>query len=66
MDKTRERFGGMPTEANAMHARLRMQVNRGRWSDAEATAALMQAQVKFSGAMVSMDEVKYMLSLIHI
>jgi len=60
VDKTRERFGGMPTEANAMHARLRMQVNRGRWSDAEATAALMQAQVKFSGAMVNMDEVKYM------
>ncbi len=63
VDKTRERFGGMPTEANALFARLRMQINRGRWSDAEATAALMQAQVKFAGAMTSLDEVKYMRGL---
>ncbi len=60
VDKTRERFSGMPTEANAVHARLRMQINRGRWADAEGTAALMQAQIKFTGAMVSLDEVKYM------
>lgn len=60
VDKTRERFSGMPTEANALHARLRMQINRGRWNDAEATAALMQVQVKFAGAMTSLDEVKFM------
>lgn len=63
VDKTRTRFPGSVTEANALHARLRMQINRGRWADAEATAALMQAQVKFAGSMTGTDEVKYLRAL---
>ncbi len=58
--KTRERFPGQPTEANALHARLRMEVNRGHWADAEATADTMLSQVKFTGAMTSTDEVKFL------
>ena len=61
--KTRERFPGMPTEANALHARLRMEINRGHWADAEATADTMLSQVKFTGAMTSTDEVKYLKAL---
>lgn len=60
VEKTRQRFPGQPTETNALHARLRMQINRGRWADAEATAALMQAQAKFAGSFTSHDEVKYL------
>ena len=58
--KTRVRFPGMPTEANALHARLRMEINRGHWAEAEATADTMLSQVKFTGAMTSSDEVKYL------
>ena len=58
--KTRERFSGMPTEANALHAKLRMEVYRGHWADAVATADTMLAQVRFTGAMTSTDEVKYL------
>ncbi len=59
VDTTRKRFPGTPTETNALHARLRMQINRGKWADAEATAALMQAQAAFAGSLTSVDEVKY-------
>jgi soluble lytic murein transglycosylase len=60
VDKTRTRFAGTGTEASALHARLRMEIYRGRWQDAEATAALMQAQAKFAGSMTILDEVKYL------
>lgn len=63
VEKVRERFRGQPTETNALLARLRMEINRGKWSDAEATAALMQAQAKFAGSMTSLDEVKYLRAL---
>jgi soluble lytic murein transglycosylase-like protein len=60
VETTRQRFPGTATETNALHARLRMQINRGRWADAEATAALMQAQAKFVGSLTSLEEVKYL------
>src|SRR5213076_1326608 len=60
VETTRQRFPGTATETNALHARLRMQINRGKWADAEATAALMQAQAKFAGSLTSLDEVKYL------
>lgn len=60
VDKTRTRFAGNATEASALHARLRMEIYRGKWQDAEATAALMLAQVKFAGSMASRDEVSYL------
>lgn len=60
VDKTRQLFPGSVTETNALHARLRMQIFRARFSDAEATAALMQVQAKFPGSMTSLDEVKFL------
>jgi soluble lytic murein transglycosylase len=63
VEKTRQRFPGQPTETNALHARLRMQINRGKWAGAEATAALMQSQAKFAGSLTSLDEVKYLRAI---
>ncbi|MEP6787013.1 MAG: transglycosylase SLT domain-containing protein [Acidobacteriota bacterium] len=60
VDKARQRFAGQPTETNALQGRLRMQIYRGLWQDADATAALMQAQAKFGGSMTSIDEIKYL------
>lgn len=60
VDRVRDKFAGQPTEANALHARLRMQIYRGHWADAEATAALTQTQAKFAGSMTSLDEIKYL------
>ncbi len=60
VDRVRDTFAGQPTEANALHARLRMQIYRGQWADAETTAALTQAQAKFAGSMTSLDEIKYL------
>ena len=58
--KTRERFPGQPTETNALHSRLRMEIFRGHWADAAATADTILSQAKFTGAMTSTDEVKYL------
>jgi soluble lytic murein transglycosylase len=60
VEKTRTKFPGTPTETNALHARLRMQIYREQWRDAEATAALMQAQARFAGSFTSVDEVRYL------
>ncbi|MBK6751279.1 MAG: transglycosylase SLT domain-containing protein [Acidobacteria bacterium] len=60
VDRVRDKFAGQPTETNALHARLRMHIYRGLWADAEATAALTQAQAKFAGSMTSLDEIKYL------
>lgn len=63
VEKTRQRFPDSPTEANALHARLRMQIHRSLWADAVATAALMQTQAKFAGSMTSLDEIKFLRGL---
>lgn len=60
VDKVRARFPGQPTEANALHARLRMQIYRGQWVDAVLTADAMQLTAKFAGSMTSLDEVKFL------
>jgi len=60
VDKTRTRFAGKPTETNALQGRLRMNIYRGLWIEAETTAAMMQSQAKFAGSMTSLDEVKYL------
>ena len=58
--KTRTRFAGMPAEANALHAQLRMEIFRGRWNEAVAAADTALASGKFSGSMTSIDEVRYL------
>jgi TolA-binding protein len=47
VEKTRVKFAGDPSEVNALHARLRMEIFRGRWPEARATAdqLLMHRQV---------------------
>ncbi len=60
IDKAVQRFSGMPTEASAMHARLRMDIYRGRWAEAVTTADTMLAQPKFTASMTSSDEVKFL------
>jgi soluble lytic murein transglycosylase len=60
--KTRQRFAGKPTETDAAHARLRMEVFRHRWNDAIAAADDL-LRMKFTGSMTSADEVKYLKAL---
>jgi tetratricopeptide (TPR) repeat protein len=60
VDKTRTRFVGMPTETNALNARLRMEINRQNWEKAIAAADVLLALGNFSGSMTSRDEAKYL------
>ncbi|HEY0460087.1 MAG TPA: transglycosylase SLT domain-containing protein [Pyrinomonadaceae bacterium] len=60
VDKTRRRFSGMPVETNAMHARLRMELNRQNWTEAVRAADDLLVRKNFGGAMVTGDEVKYL------
>ncbi len=60
VEKARTRFPGQPTEANALHGRLRMEIYRGQWSDAVMTADTMLLSARFAGSMTSVDEVKYL------
>lgn len=54
-----QKFAGKPTEANALQARLRMQINLQRWNDAVSTADELLTR-RFAGSMTSADEVKYL------
>ncbi len=60
VEKARQRFAGTPTETNALHARLRMEIYRRRWPEAVAAADVMIEQANFGGAMATMDEIKYL------
>jgi soluble lytic murein transglycosylase-like protein len=59
VDKTAQRFAGKPAEANALHARLRMQIFQQHWTDAKATADMLLGK-RFAGSMTSADEVNYL------
>ena len=58
--KTAAIFAGKPTEVNALHAKLRMDIYRERWSDAVATADQLLSGRSFSGSMATADEVRYL------
>lgn len=60
VDKTRQKFAGKPTEVNAVHARLRMELHREKWNEAVAAADALLSLRAFAGSMVSMDEAKYL------
>ncbi len=60
VDKTARQFRGMPSEVNALHARLRMEIFRGNWNAAVQTADVLLSGKNFSGAMAGADEVKYL------
>ena len=59
VNRTRQRFSGEPSETNAVHALLRMQIYRQKWNDAIATADQL-LNLRFAGSMTSSDEVKYL------
>jgi soluble lytic murein transglycosylase len=63
VEKTRVKFAGQPSEVNALHARLRMEIFRGRWPEARATADQLLATGRFGGSMTGSDEVKYLKAL---
>lgn len=59
VNRTRQRFSGKPSETNAVHALLRMQIYRQKWNDAIATADQL-LNLRFAGSMTSADEVRYL------
>ncbi len=60
VEKTKQRFSGLPVETNAMHARLRMEIYRQNWTEAVRAADDLLLRNKFANAMVTADEVKYL------
>jgi soluble lytic murein transglycosylase len=63
IDRTSKRFPGMPSQTNALHAGLRMEIYRGNWSEAISRADTLLMLGNFSGAMAGTDEVKYLKAL---
>ncbi len=60
VDKTRKKFGGLPTETNALHARLRMEVYRQEWNDVVRTANDLLELRNFNGSMAFEYEIRYL------
>lgn len=60
VDSTVQKFPGKPSEVNALHARLRMDIFRENWSAAVVTADQLLAGKTFSGAMAGSDEIRYL------
>jgi soluble lytic murein transglycosylase len=58
--RTSERFPSMPTETNALHALVRMELWRGRWTEAEAAADRLLVSGRFAGSMTSIDEARWL------
>lgn len=60
IDKTAARFSDMPTETNALHARLRMEMFRQNWLEAVKSADVLLLKNNFRGSMVTTDETRYL------
>ncbi len=60
VNKTQAKFPGKPVAINALHARLRMEINRQNWNESIAAADELLARKSFAGSMVTADEVKYL------
>ncbi len=60
VDKTRQRFAGMPAETNALHARLRMEIFRQKYDGAVAAADQLLQSRNFSNSMTSANEALYL------
>jgi soluble lytic murein transglycosylase len=63
VDRTTAEFTGKPTEVNALHARMRMDIFRENWGEAQQTADRLLDRGRFAGSMTSSDEVKYLKAL---
>lgn len=57
---TVSKFDGKPTEVNALHAKLRMEIFRENWAGAVAAADQLLNVRTFAGSMSGSDEVKYL------
>ena len=60
VDRTVAKFAGKPAEVNALHARLRMEINRERWNEAIRAADSLLVGKSFAGAMAGSDEVRFL------
>ena len=58
--KTVTKFAGKPTEINALHARLRMEIYRENWNGAIAAADALLSGKSFAGSMSTADEIRYL------
>jgi hypothetical protein len=60
VDKTRQRFVGSTPEVNALFARLRMEIFRGKYDNAIKSADDLRTLNNFSGSMTNLDEVVFL------
>ncbi len=60
VDKTRQRFAGMPAETNALQARLRMEIFRQKYDKVVVAADELLRLRNFSDSMTSANEVLYL------
>jgi len=60
VQKTVQRFAGTPTQINALHARLRMEIFRQNWTEAVLASNDLLALGTFSGSLAGSDEVKFL------
>lgn len=60
VERTVQQFAGKPSEVSALHARLRMEIYREKWSSAVSTSEQLLSRKSFAGSMTSSDEVKYL------
>jgi len=60
VDKTRQRFAGLPAETNALFARLRIEIYRQHWDTAIKTSDEINVLNDFGGTMTSRDEVTFL------
>ncbi len=63
VDKTVARFASKPASANALHARLRMEIHRENWQHAVDAADRLVERGNLSGSMTSLDEVRYLKAI---
>lgn len=59
-DMAAERFAGKPTEYNALHSKLRMEIFRQNWNRAIQIADSLLAKPVPRGSMASQDEVRFL------
>lgn len=63
VSRTVETFKGKPAEANALQGKLRMEIARGRWTQAAAASDMLIAANTFRGSMTSAEEALYLKGL---
>jgi soluble lytic murein transglycosylase len=60
VNNTRLRFSGLPSQTNALFAKLRMEIYRGKFDKAVLTADELNRLNDFDGSMTNFNETKYL------